>query len=645
MVEVAEAGIDMRHIELGMRQTGATDEQVKHARETAYAGSQKFPNLSPIEIFEHINDLRGILGDMDKAIHEAPDLLPEFSALKAKAGNHGAKNAVNEIYTAVKSAETANEITAEGVQKHANALTRLAFWYGDKLNPSQYFTAQKNGGQMLNLTSDRFRFGAFAALTQEIGQRAGTQFATFAAKGVAGLKMTGRGLTVAESYGLLKPETVEWSKAGLVKPGAQFKDNNLAASDADIWLYEKIIPKLAKGTAKAPAIDVNNKAELLRVLGQIFTDKNAYGFLFEMAAQRSKIEKDYAGFEKTGGDTTNYRKNDPYSALQGVRAQGGAVAAAASEPAIPAIVENLNKLNAALGSFAKTLADNPIGAQAGFAGLAGTGAGVGAAGLYGLGRMALPLVAGSPIGLTIGAATLIITGSLLFPWDAVKQSIFGIQPGSGAGRDAHLDSMRRTAALNQVIGSRDFSRNRFGVLGDADAYCGWRQGHADAAHGSDALVLGAVRIVRPWWREACPGGAVHVRYRARPARWRDVEVRRRGGWRHGGAVQEPRSSRWGRPSAKPEPSRNGGARDHQGGRRGGQCCRRVQLFGDGSQRGRYCSRRSRRGAVGARSQDHRDAVHRVAWRRWGRACRVSGRGWAARLLPAGAARLLARPPR
>ncbi|GJD85549.1 hypothetical protein HPGCJGGD_3438 [Methylobacterium haplocladii] len=417
--EVIETGVDMRHIELGMRQTGASPAQIDHAKELSYKGSQQFPNLSPVEIFEHINDLRGILGDIDKAIHEAPELLPEFSALKAKAGNHGAKNAVNEIYTAVKSAETANEITSEGVKKHANSLMRLAFWYGDKLNPSNYFTAQKNGGQMLNLTSDHFRYGAFAALSQEIGQRAGTQFATFAAKGVGGLRMLGSGLTEAYKYNLLQEPTVTWNKKHtLVQPGAQFSDVGLdgktydRAKDPDLWLYNNVIPKL-----KAGGVNTDDKTDLLRTLGKIFTDKNAYGFLFELAQQKSKIEKDFAGYDKTSGDTTAYRRDDPYAALQGTKSQGGAVATALSEPAIPNLVDNLNRLNAALGGVANTLEKHPVAAETAMGATAAVVGGAAAAGIAALaiaavGTLSLPALA-------VGAGAAVTIAAVTLPWDKI----------------------------------------------------------------------------------------------------------------------------------------------------------------------------------------------------------------------------------
>ncbi len=429
--KVLETGIDMEHIALGMRQTGATDAQVAEAKRVSEAGSKAFPNLSTLEIFEHINDLRGILGDMDKAIHEAPDILPEFSALKAKAGNRGAKSAVGEIYNAVKSAETANEITAEGVQKHVNSLTRLAFWYGDKLNPSQYFSAQKAGGQMLNLTSDRFRFGAFSALTQEIGQRAGTQFGTFAAKGVAGLKMTVAGLDRAAKFGLLDVDTIQRSKNNSVKPGAQFSDIGLdgvkydRAKDPDLWLYKNVIPKL-----KAGGVNTDDKAELLRELGRIFTDKNAYGFLFELAQQRTKIDKDWHGFVGTSGDFRSYLGKDPMAAVQGTQAQANALMTALSGPAIPGIVENLGKLNTGLADVAGFFEKHPLGAQS----VMGTGMGVvgglATAGVVGLTVMAvstlsLPALAiGTVAGLTIAALTI--------PWDKIYETM-GWKPGIGMG--------------------------------------------------------------------------------------------------------------------------------------------------------------------------------------------------------------------
>lgn len=421
--KVLETGIDMEHIALGMRQTGATDAQVAEAKRVSEAGSKAFPNLSTLEIFEHINDLRGILGDMDKAIHEAPDILPEFSALKAKAGNRGAKSAVGEIYNAVKSAETANEITAEGVQKHVNSLTRLAFWYGDKLNPSQYFSAQKAGGQMLNLTSDRFRFGAFSALTQEIGQRAGTQFGTFAAKGVAGLKMTVAGLDRAAMFGLLDVSTIKRSKNNSVKPGAQFSDIGLdgvkydRATDPDLWLYKNVIPKL-----KAGGVNTDDKAELLRELGRIFTDKNAYGFLFELAQQRTKIDKDWHGFVGTSGDFRSYLGKDPMAAVQGTQAQANALMTALSGPSIPGIVENLSKLNTGLASVAGFFEKHPLGAQATMGAGMGVVGGLATAGVVGLTVMAVSTL--SLPALAIGTVAALTIAALTIP----MKEIFGVSP-------------------------------------------------------------------------------------------------------------------------------------------------------------------------------------------------------------------------
>ncbi|MCJ2080170.1 hypothetical protein [Methylobacterium sp. J-090] len=421
--EVIKTGVEMRHIELGMRQTGATPEQIEHAKQVSYEGSQKFPNLSPIEIFEHINDLRGILGTIDQAIHEAPDLLPEFSAMKAKTGNKGSKGAVNQIYTAVKSAETANEITPEGVKKHTNSLLRLSYWYGDKLNPTDYFTAQKNAGQMLNVTSDRFRFGPFAALTQEIGQKAGTQFGTFAAKGIAGLRMMVSGLTDAYHYDLLQKNTVSWNKKKTkVQPGAQFSDvapdgqKYDRAKDPDLWLYHVVIPKL-----KAGGVNTDDKTELLRVLGKIFSDKNAYGLLFTLAQQRSKLEKDTKGYNATSGDSAAYVRDNPYASGQGTVAQTTAIGAAVSGPAIPGMVEHLNRINAALGGIANTLEKHPVAAHTVFGTGAGLVGGAAAAGITALtiaavGTVGLPsLVVGSVAALTISALTL--------PWGAFGDAL------------------------------------------------------------------------------------------------------------------------------------------------------------------------------------------------------------------------------
>ena len=533
--EVVETGVDMRHIELGMRQTGATQAQVDHARHTAQEGSKNFPNLSTLEIFEHINDLRGILGDIDKATHEAPDILPEFSALKAKAGNHGAKNAVREIYTAVKSAETANEITAEGVQKHVNSLTRLAFWYGDQLNPSKYFTAQKNAGQMLNLTSDRFRFGPFAALTQEIGEKAGTQFGTFAAKGVAGLRMTVAGLDDAYKYGLLQKETVSFSKKGRVQPGAQFSDVALdgkrydRAKDSDLWLYKTIIPKL-----KAGGVNTDDQTELLRALGKIFSDKNAYGYLFTLARQRNKLEKDTAGFNNTSGDTTEYRKLDPYAATQGVKSQGGALATALSEPAIPGIVENLNRFSAALGGAAKTLEDHPVAAHTAFGvGTAAVG-GLAATGGMRLAGMGLAAIVGgaaaAPISIAVGAGAAVTIATLIVPWDKLWSSM-GFKPGlangskddqgirltPGGSPDAmpglgNLDRDERRLASTLGMGASkantDAAVNRLGETAGPGAVQAAQAAAAAAGAAADDLIRSAQRVPPPMLDASRGFGAV-----------------------------------------------------------------------------------------------------------------------------------------
>ncbi|ONF46451.1 hypothetical protein RSM1_24420, partial [Methylobacterium radiotolerans] len=429
--KVLETGVDMQHIALGMKQAGARDSQIAEAKRVAEAGSKAFPNLSTLEIFEHISDLRGILGDIDKATHEAPDILPVFSALKAKAGNKGGKSAINEVYSAVKSAETANEITAEGVEKHTNALARLAFWYGDKLNPSHYFSAQKAGGQMLNLTSDRFRFGAFSALTQEVGQRAGTQFGTFAAKGVAGLKMTVAGLDRAAMFGLLDVDTIKRSKNNSVKPGAQFSDIGLdgvkydRAKDPDLWLYKNVIPKLKKG-----GVNTDDSAELLRELGRIFTDKNAYGFLFTLAQQRPKIEKDYKGFEGTSGDFKEYLRKDAVAQIQGAVAQGNSVMTALSGPAIPGIVENLARFNSGLAATAAFFEQHPIGAQS----VMGAGMGV-VGGLATAGVVTLSVMAVSTLSLpalAIGSVAALTIAALTIPWDKIYETM-GWKPGIGMG--------------------------------------------------------------------------------------------------------------------------------------------------------------------------------------------------------------------
>lgn len=308
--------------------------------------SAKYRNLSVNEVFEHINDLRGILGTMTHALEEAPHIMGEFSALKAKMGMHGGKRAVSEIYSAVKSAETANEISGEGVKSHVNALMRLSFWYGDKLNPSNYFSAQKNAGQGLNTTSERFRYGPFAALTQEIGQRAGTQFGTYYAKGAAGLRMTGAGLTKAFDYGLLDEKTVQWSNQHKVMPGAQFKAADMAAKDPDLFLFKEVLPALAKA-----GVDMKNDVAVLRALGQIFTDKNAYGFLFEIYKQKSKMDKDWAGFQGTSGDTAAYREKDPFAAAQGFLAQIQTLALALGNPALEGAVRRLQDINTGLAQI------------------------------------------------------------------------------------------------------------------------------------------------------------------------------------------------------------------------------------------------------------------------------------------------------
>ena len=455
--KTVEKGNELVAVQRKMAQAGVAERDIAIATAKAYELSAKYKNLTAVDAFKSINSLRGTFGDAPHAIEFSDISARMDSFLKAyEGGKHSEKESSAESLAALKSGELAGKITPDLMREHVAALVGMKVAFGDTLKITEYLTAQKNAGVGLRNTDDEFRYGMFAALVQEKGQRAGTQLMTAFQKIGAGTGWKQRSLDNAEALGMMDTS----------KDGIRFKGSDIFARDPAKYATTILKPlvdsmidaEIKKGETKPE----NRGIREGQIISSVFSDRNAAVFFTDLIQQNAKFIKDAKlvndarqEYNKDGGQqgSLDYQ-------TQGFGAQISNLATTLGGPMVKTAVDNLSKLNAVLSGMTESLS----GVDPKIVNGLGTALGILAGGIVALGATALvaaAFTAAGTMGIVLIAVTGFVAAVVLFKsgLDALADRIF-----SALGKVASALSEAILAIPGQVSGAISTAFSKIGSM-------------------------------------------------------------------------------------------------------------------------------------------------------------------------------------
>lgn len=438
LADIVDKSADYVKVQQDMAQAGASVEQVNNAVAKSWELSAKYQNLSARDLLKLQNDARGIFGNQSVATADIGPIARAAAFLKAREGDKGSEDfdsITRELQAAIKSGEIAGKISPEEMAKHINELTAMKVAFGDSLKIAQYLTAQRNAGVALRNTSDAFRYGMFPALVQENGPNAGTMLMTAFNKVVAGVGNRSQSLENMVDIGLLKPDQLNWDKAGHAK-GLKNMAGLTGSLDAALnfgdWVESTLKPKLEKQLDKEGIKDQNlRNIRESQLISSIFPDRNAAKAVTEVIQQYSKLQKDAAiiqdSYGKLSGEgAENYIANSYYGQKQAIGSQGQNLVDAAGSPLVPAATDALKNLASALNSLSEWAGKHPTEMKVIGEGLIGLSAGLAALGTVAVLTAAAAFLPHGLLAVAIVGVGSAVAALAAMNWESVRNGLNAI---------------------------------------------------------------------------------------------------------------------------------------------------------------------------------------------------------------------------
>ena len=275
---------DILHIERQMASAGVSPEDVRAARIEASRVAGLYPNISTAEALEMGSDLRAIFpahgGKTSQAIatEHLAAVARKMSFLRSYEGGKHAKTgdaAMKEMMGAARSAEMFGKTSPEEFNRYLDWAIASKTAFGKTLSLQQMNTAQRQSVTAMMNVEEKFRFGAFNALVQTMGPRAGTGLQTFANKMSSGINWKKIGLTELGLLGLAGPDG---------KPNEAL--SRLVAKDPQQAVMQII------GAMKGKYGD--DPIKIQQSIGRLLGDRTAMAFTQETVQNLSRMESMWA---------------------------------------------------------------------------------------------------------------------------------------------------------------------------------------------------------------------------------------------------------------------------------------------------------------------------------------------------------------
>ncbi|MGW8787125.1 hypothetical protein [Heyndrickxia sporothermodurans] len=421
-IQTAQGGLDHNGRPLSQADLAR---QVGLNKEAAIGLSLKAPYSSAVENAKIITDLAD-LGKGDYA--EARGLLPGFARLNAIMGIIGTPEVGAHMHQDGQMRYAARALDQMGVmgkseaeqKRYFDAIAQGTVGTRGIFDGRQLFGAvQKSGGAATGWSAD-FVGGVLPMLVEQIG---GTG--------------TGDAMYMAEKH-LLKGQTSNVAEAdAMVRLGLQsdanrdgvknFRAGSIAGADTlkanpFEWFDKYFLPTLAKK-------GITSKDEIDKAIDSIAFAKNYSKAMHEFNANHDNILANQRRFGAQG-DLDKLLSNTMSGQILSLTEAIKTAATVLADPQVKGAGEALTSLAQSVVATAKMLHDSPGTAQGVFAGVAGVGGGVAAAGATALTIAAVTSL--SLPALAIGSIAALSIGTFLMPWDKIYSAL-GWKPGVALG--------------------------------------------------------------------------------------------------------------------------------------------------------------------------------------------------------------------
>jgi hypothetical protein len=360
---LVKAGSERIHETLRMTASGMSIREIQEATLQAAKIAEKFPSIKQTDIMHMLRNARTITGGFE----EAALIMDEMTKIRVIAqNNRPGQDVTEDLDLLMKGIEikgvTNNpkqfKVYMEGIAKGLNA-------FGDTLRPHQYYEMFKYGRQATPALSERFVLSTAPALAQELGGSSYGKAVSGFNSAIVGGVMKHSALKDFLSLGLINKDDLQLTKTGEakgLKPGRHIQGWKTAQSDPDYWIWNYLLPALAKS-------GVTDKEGITARIGSLFQNAVAAQFVALLATQRQRIGKDgvmLAGAQGTAAADL-FQSKDPGLAWQGLKNAGESLAASMGESLGRALAPEMNALARAIAGYTTriTQSDQDKGAHPG----------------------------------------------------------------------------------------------------------------------------------------------------------------------------------------------------------------------------------------------------------------------------------------
>jgi hypothetical protein len=492
-----KAGATLESERVHMRVAGIPQPEIAASEQQAFDLAGRYPNIAPSEAMQTYKETRSVLLKPD----ETPGMMPTVIAAKAamKALGMGQEEAQG-LYFGIKGAEVLGRAQSpERFKGYLDAFIRAREVMGQTITPeTMYHFAQQVKASGVSL-SDRFLNTVGVSLSQEMGGgQAGKSIDQFVKQIVGGFQ--GSQHSAAKEFvhfGLANKHDFLTTKTGEIKglkPGRHIHDWKLAETDPDKYVYQDVLPALAKN-------GITSLNDQIAEIRRMFPNTMAANLVAKLTQQRPSYEqhaKLYGQAEGLQGGL-DLLEHDPTAALASLTTAFQSFGAALTSPimanaatAMSAIAKSVASWSSQIENFEKA---HPDLSKYLSGGAVVGGAGIGVAGIFGFikgmsGGFGLSTAAGA---LDASAASLDAAAAKLgAPAGVTKAAATGASAGAGGALVATMSTGVTAAMAGGVVGL-DVIKH-------------------DAAHGNDlrTWLRGALGIEdphepAPW----LPGGSWH----------------------------------------------------------------------------------------------------------------------------------------
>jgi hypothetical protein len=342
--------------------SGLSTSQSAVLAQKAREASAKYPSVDAATMHERLRDTAMSTRSVEKALALSDTIAQGAAVLQSLKGKDKALEEGRRFFAALD--VLGKNVDVDQVRSLFNGFIKAMSIEGADMDLGGVLTMARQSRAAGGILSDRFLWTTGSALQRDMGDaQVGSALASTLSQ-VIGKRATKTSMKVQERFGLRKR--------------GKFLDAELMMSDPDLYAWEKLKPALAK-----KGVNVKDDKALAAAVTQLFSNRQVADIFTKLLQQeeqyRAKGGNGVGGYDAAPGLAAAgaLPGKDPYVALAGMISQARNLAAAATDPLMPAATTALNGLASALSGLAKAAADNPVitGTATSVLGTAATGFG------------------------------------------------------------------------------------------------------------------------------------------------------------------------------------------------------------------------------------------------------------------------------